>query len=180
MTLFDIDTSIVESIADMRNAPLTDLFTLITDVGGEASIAAATLVACFLLWRAGGRAWAGLLVSVGGGIGAGYALKELIARGRPDETLRAVVETGYSFPSLHATAAVALYGFLLWVLYTQVPAGRVQTTLAVLLVFFIFAIGTSRIYLGVHYPSDVVAGFALGALFAWLGTMTVRRFAGGR
>lgn len=89
-----------------------------------------------------------------------YALKELFARARPGSMPVPFFENSYSFPSAHATIAVILYGFL-WYFFSRV------TTVTRLQVFFLmgtaFLISFSRIYLGVHYVSDVVGGILLGA-----------------
>lgn len=89
-----------------------------------------------------------------------YALKELFARARPDSMPAPFFENSYSFPSSHATIAVIFYGFL-WYFFSRV------TTVTRLQVFVLmstaFLISFSRIYLGVHYVSDVVGGILLGA-----------------
>ena len=110
---------------------------------------------------------AGLVTTLGGAAVCAYLLKEVVQRARPGGLIPAVTETSYSFPSGHATAAMALYGFfafLLCRLYPEYKKGIV--TIATLIVL---AIGFSRLYLGVHYPSDVLAGFAVGGLWLWLG-----------
>jgi membrane-associated phospholipid phosphatase len=169
-----IDTNIVGMFADIRNVPLTEFFITVTNIGGEAAVAAATFVAALFLWRSGKFAWAvGLLVSVGGAASAGYVIKDIVARARPDESLRAIAETGYSFPSLHATAAMALYGFLIAMLFAA-PSGKRRVVYVWLLGILILLIGTSRLYLGVHYPSDVLAGYILGLAFVLAGVMTAR------
>lgn len=181
MNLVEIDAAIVTALAEARSSPFTELFSLFTNAGGEAAVATATLVAALLLWHAQAKEWAfGLLLSVGGAVGGGYAMKEVVGRMRPDEMLRAVLETGYSFPSLHAAAAMALYGFFLWMLLTRTPGRSGRAVLAALLIFVILVIGGSRVYLGVHYPSDVLGGFALGAVFVWLGVAIARRLAKAR
>ena len=93
------------------------------------------------------------------------AIKGSFMRVRPPEELRLVMETGYSFPSGHAMVAASFYGFLIFMLFQasmskkRRAAGTVACLLAVLFV------GCSRIYLGVHYATDVLGGFLVSAVY---------------
>ncbi|MBA4495598.1 phosphatase PAP2 family protein [Paenactinomyces guangxiensis] len=93
-------------------------------------------------------------------------LKSLIQRPRPN--LQHLIEVdGYSYPSGHAMVAAAFYGmigYLVW--FNLRTKGKPSWYEIVFTVLLILAIGTSRVYLGVHYPSDVIAGFAAGGV--WL------------
>ena len=95
-------------------------------------------------------------------------LKELVARPRPDADLWLVQETGYGFPSGHAVFAVAFLGAMAWLvsgwsLLDERPVLRSAVRAALLLLAL--AVGFSRVYLGVHWPSDVIAGFLFGGLY---------------
>ena len=103
------------------------------------------------------------------------ALKELAARARPDAALALVDESGYSFPSGHAAFAFAFYGALIyllshWEAFPRRPLMRWAIQGALLLL--ILVIGASRVYLGVHWPSDVLGGYLFGGL-CLLALMTV-------
>ena len=91
-------------------------------------------------------------------------LKVIIARPRPDIN-RLVDETGYSFPSGHSITSMVFYGYLIYLIYKYVDNRKVKILLMIFLVLLIPVIGLSRIYLGVHYTSDVVGGFLLGAVY---------------
>ncbi|MFF2288091.1 phosphatase PAP2 family protein [Peribacillus butanolivorans] len=76
--------------------------------------------------------------------------------------------TGYSFTSVHATNAIALYGFLALLIWQYLSSSR--TMLIFISAIFILTIGFSRIYLGAHYPSDILGGFFTGGF--WLGSQS--------
>lgn len=94
-----------------------------------------------------------------------FLLKNIFGRHRPDLPLLREAQ-GLSFPSGHALMSVTFYGLLIYIIWNSVSRKWLKWTLAILLVLLILVIGFSRIYLRVHYPSDVLAGFATG--FLWL------------
>lgn len=87
-------------------------------------------------------------------------LKRILQRPRPTE-FRLVEETGYSFPSGHSMVSMAFYGYLIYLIYRYIKNKYVKWTLITILSILICLIGISRIYLGVHYTSDVLGGFLL-------------------
>ena len=87
-------------------------------------------------------------------------LKFIIQRPRPTE-FRIIDERGYSFPSGHSMISATFYGFLIYLIYKNVKNKYLKYSLIIMLVILILLIGTSRIYLGVHYTSDVLAGFLI-------------------
>lgn len=87
-------------------------------------------------------------------------LKFILQRPRPTE-FRIIDETGYSFPSGHSMVSMAFYGFLIYLIYKNVKNKYLKISLIIILSLLIVMIGISRIYLGVHYTSDVCAGFLI-------------------
>ena len=85
-------------------------------------------------------------------------LKRILQRPRPTE-YRIIEESGYSFPSGHSMISMAFYGYLIYLIYKYVENKNVKWILISLLSVLICFIGISRIYLGVHYTSDVLGGF---------------------
>ena len=92
-------------------------------------------------------------------------LKNIICRPRPvDRNL--ITENGYSFPSGHSMVGLAVYGLLIYYIYKNVKNKLHKCILIICLSLLIIAIGISRIYLGVHFPSDVLGGYLLA--LGWL------------
>lgn len=85
-------------------------------------------------------------------------LKLIVRRARPTG-FRLIAETGYSFPSGHSMVSMAFYGYLIYLIYKNVRNKKLRWTLITCFSLLILVIGMSRIYLGVHYTSDVFAGF---------------------
>jgi len=94
-----------------------------------------------------------------------FLMKNLFGRARPDIPLLKEA-SGLSFPSGHAFMSMTFYGLLIFIVWQTVKKTWLRWTLVILLFLLILIIGFTRIYLRVHYPSDVFAGFATG--FAWL------------
>ena len=92
-------------------------------------------------------------------------IKFIMQRPRPTE-FRIIEETGYSFPSGHSMVSLAFYGYLIYLIYKYINNKHLKRTLIIVLSVLICIIGVSRIYLGVHYTSDVLGGFLIS--FAYL------------
>ena len=118
-------------------------------------------LAFFQRWREA----ASLAICLGGAAGLNYLLKNLFERARPD-LFRVVEETGYSFPSGHAMVALCFYGMIVYLAGRSIASRCQRFGLYFLAAILVIAIGISRIYLGVHYPSDVLGGYVAGAM--WL------------
>jgi undecaprenyl-diphosphatase len=106
-------------------------------------------------------------ISQGGSALLNYVMKIAFARARPDGADPTVYASGWSFPSGHALGSLIGYGMLAYVLIVLwIHRPRAQLAVALGAALLIVAIGLSRLYLGVHYFSDVVGGYAAGVL--WL------------
>lgn len=120
------------------------------------------------LWMMGRRfavlfLWACFL----GSNALGSVLKWMFGRPRPDmEHWRVPYATDWSFPSGHAISAIVVYGALFWVIHLLQPRPPLERAALLLAVLIVLLVGISRVYLGVHYPIDVIAGFFAGA--GWL------------
>ncbi len=102
-------------------------------------------------------------------------LKRILQRPRPTE-FRIIEETGYSFPSGHSMISMAFYGYLIYLIYKYVKNKYVKWISIVLLGILICSIGISRIYLGVHYTSDVLGGFLISVSYLVIYISAVNKF----
>lgn len=103
-------------------------------------------------------------------------VKQFFRRPRPALEYRLIKETGFSFPSGHSMTSMAFYGFLIYLIYKKVDNKGLKWSLITLLSILILAVGFSRIYLGVHYLSDVLAGFMEAIAYLVIFTTVVKKF----
>jgi undecaprenyl-diphosphatase len=132
-------------------------------------VGAGFLVAGLLWWRGRGRFALGLLLVILLGRGLSEVQKYWIGRARPDFEPHLVVVKTSSFPSGHATSSMIFY---LTLALALAPEGRTRRLAAAAAIFLSLLIGTSRVMLGVHWPSDVIGGWSFGMLWVLL---TLRR-----
>lgn len=170
--VLDVDQSVYRWAASMRSEPATLFFLAFTQIGGPIGLAVLTLGVSALLFarRHRGLALYVVVTDAMGGV-LNRVLKELFARARPDlaEALRQA--HGYSFPSGHAMGSMMLLGAFAYVVARANGPWRLRSATIALLIASIVAVGLSRVYLGVHWISDIAAGYAAG--FVWLVVATV-------
>lgn len=102
-------------------------------------------------------------------------LKLIIQRERP-VGYRIIEMSGYSFPSGHAMVSMAFYGLLIYIIYHLVKNKKIRTSLIVLNIIIIILIGISRIYLGVHYLSDIITGYSISIIYLLLLTKLLKKY----
>lgn len=107
--------------------------------------------------------------------GLNQLLKRILQRARPTE-YRIIQETGYSFPSGHSMISMAFYGYLIYLIYKHVKNKYIKWISISLLSILICLIGISRIYLGVHYTSDVLGGFLISISYLVIYISVVNKF----
>lgn len=133
-------------------------------------ITTAAIAGYLFLVRKPGVAWL-MLLAVGGGIALNNLLKLVFARQRPHVIISSARVFTTSFPSGHATLSAVAYLTIGALLSRASPSAAIGLYLMVLAVLLTVLIGFSRIYLGVHYPTDVLAGWCIGAawaIFCWV------------
>ncbi len=157
-----IDTNIYNSIFKL-NSELTTLIMAFISHLGSATILIMLCVVFAILQK---TRKISLLVTLN--LAISYTLnsiiKLIVARPRPN-VLPLVYEEGYSFPSGHAMVCTAFYGFLIYITYKNVKNKFLKNAIIYGLNLLIFLIGISRIYLGVHYATDVLGGFIIGIVY---------------
>lgn len=100
-------------------------------------------------------------------------MKYIFRRSRP-EVLRLAEETGFSFPSAHAMVSMGYYGFFIYLSYKYIKNKKLKITSILVLSILIFLIGISRIYLGVHYATDIICGFIFGIVYLYIFTQKIK------
>ena len=164
---FSFDTTLLLKIHQWANPGLDQLMLSITRLGDPE--VAGCMIGSSLIWlwwkhrRAEAKMFA---IAVLGAVILNQGLKLFFAKPRPTLWPHLITETSFSFPSGHALGALVAYGFLAYVLASQFQraAGVIYGGAIVL----IAAIGFSRLYLGVHWPTDIICGYGVG--FLWLMT----------
>ncbi len=161
-----VDEGVTEFVLSFRSDALTRYFTFVTDLGDRYAYLAITVVlAGYFFFRH--RSWKFIIqISMVLMLAtlSNVVLKQVINRQRPVLEHLVTVNT-LSYPSGHSMAAMAFYGFLVF-LCLRYPMRRwLRICLLTILVLLIFSIGISRIYLGVHFPTDVAAGFIGGLIW---------------
>jgi undecaprenyl-diphosphatase len=166
-----IDIVILNKVYGLRNEPLTIFLRLITYMANWQFI---TLICIPLLVYPRTSKTLGFPLSISALLSAtAYSLlKGFFQRIRPDIAFHLINQGGYSFPSGHSMTGLLFYGMLIYILRKRLLVENrnraVANLLTALLSFLVFLIGISRIYLGVHYPTDVLAGWSLGLAFLLL------------
>jgi undecaprenyl-diphosphatase len=159
----------------MQSAGFTQFIEFITFFASRHFMTAAALmlIAYFLFVRR--HKWYSLKVPVValGSISLNLVLKYFFDRQRPDLPL--VEASGLSFPSGHSMIAASFYSLIIYLTWKHVKSKPLRNFLVALLVIFILLIGFSRIYLRVHFATDVVAGFAAGILWVIIGIWSLRK-----
>ncbi|MBU7587058.1 MAG: phosphatase PAP2 family protein [Nostoc sp. TH1S01] len=160
-----LDTSILLAIQKLHTPLLDQIMVGITSLGEPPLLFLTCLTwEAILLYRRRYLQATTFGMAAVGGISLNYLLKELFVRARPALWDYIINVNHYSFPSGHAMVSMVVYGCIGYSLSKEFPQWRSQ--IFTLTVILILAIGFSRLYLGVHWPSDVIAGYAVGLV--WL------------
>lgn len=154
------DQAILTALAGIASPPLTRFALLVTDSAADVFLVPVMLVLLVLWWRRRRADWLALAASVTGAFALNLIAKNLFGRTRPDLFPHLQDVGGYSFPSGHSQAAMAFYPVLAYLIARRV-APKWRPLIYVGAGVWVVLVGLSRNYLSVHYPSDVLAAFAV-------------------
>ena len=158
-----VDQTILYSVHSLHGTLLDQIVPLITNLGGVAGVVGIIGIAsAALATKRKYLALLQMLVGVGGAVLLNMLVKGFFARQRPDLWERLVTETSYSFPSGHSMASAALALSVVLIAWNT----RFRWWVVAAASLYVVTIGFTRLYLGVHYPTDILAGWSLGA--AWV------------
>lgn len=164
--ILELDLNIYKFFSEnIINDKLTPIVKIITHIGGAKIVLVLTVVAIILIKGLKNKLF--LLTGIVGTAGLNVVLKHIIQRERPNIN-RLIPEKGYSFPSGHSMMSMAFYGMLIFLIFKYVKNTALKWTLIVILTILLSTIGITRIYLGVHYPSDVIGGFLVSLTYLFI------------
>ncbi|MBR6528536.1 MAG: phosphatase PAP2 family protein [Firmicutes bacterium] len=159
-----IDLAVLEFMVSIRNDFLNMVVSFITHCGDTITIVAL----CAILVILPTRKKYGFPVTISALLGLAIykPMKHVFLRARPDVMYHIVEQGGYSFPSGHTTSSIIVYGILLYLIRKHCKNETLKNILSAVCLVFIFCIGPSRLYVGVHWFTDVLAGafIAMGVL----------------
>ena len=164
--ILELDLNIYKFFSEnIINDKLTPIVKVITHIGGAKIVLVLTLLAIILIKGLKNKLF--LLTGIVGTAGLNVVLKHIVQRERPNIN-RLIPEKGYSFPSGHSMMSMAFYGMLIFLIFKYVKNTALKWTLIVILTILLSTIGITRIYLGVHYPSDVIGGFVVSLTYLFI------------
>ncbi|MCI8445550.1 MAG: phosphatase PAP2 family protein [Bacilli bacterium] len=167
------DEYIYQALTTIMNERVTNVFKLLTRFGNLEAFVIIGLITFYLVHSRRNR----LLIVANLGIvfGCNVLLKMAFSRPRPLD-IALIKESGFSFPSGHAMVSVAFYGFLIYLIFQSQQSKWRKIGVSIVLGCIIIGVGISRIYLGVHYASDVIAGASLSLAYVILLTTFARKY----
>ena len=150
-----LDMGFYNFLMNFRCDFLDKYFVFITDLGGVSFIIGLVIGFIILTRNIYGLLFGCLAIDC---VIVNKIVKHIIKRSRPD-VLKLVKQGGYSFPSGHSMISVSMYGYLIYLVHKKFTNKYIKFFSTFLLVFLILSIGISRVYVGVHYISDVIGGY---------------------
>jgi len=162
------DLAVAEWFYSIRNDCLTSAFAFITHFGDVWFITALCILLILISYtRNNGFTWP----LIAGAVTAALLqrlLKYMVKRPRPDIDMFLIEQGGYSFPSGHSLTGLVFYGFAIFLIRKKFPGRKLTKVLTFILASLIFLLGLSRLYLGVHYVTDVLSGWAFGGILLFI------------
>ena len=168
-----IDTAVNSIIPSIQTPSLTKIMTVITGIGSTTCLAILSIILlCFLLYKK--RYQNSLLLAIGmlGGLLIELFIKAIIQKERPEGML--IAETGYSFPSAHAMMALVFFAILIYTVKDDIKNAFWRYLLIAASILIVLLVSFSRLYLRVHWLSDVIGGLIIGFLWLFLLVFTLK------
>jgi undecaprenyl-diphosphatase len=164
--LVALDTSVRDWFVERRSPALTAVLTAFTTIGSSVVLVSLSFGVTVFLAASRRRAEAGLVAgATAGALILWPLLKNLIERARPADA-HLVQVSSWAYPSGHSLTSTVVFGVLAVLAYRRARTRATRVTVAATAAVLVAAVGVSRVYLGVHWPTDVLAGWLIGAL--WL------------
>ncbi|PYS99766.1 MAG: hypothetical protein DMF63_09680 [Acidobacteria bacterium] len=164
------DNAIRNAIRQMRSPMWATLFLTVTKLGSTVYLAiigcVAGIIFLFMRWF---RPLLVLILVMSGQAALHHGFKWLIARPRPSALMTYPTAESFSYPSGHAVASLCLYFTIAWYVAATTDNSALKVIITILTAVLVFLIGMSRVYIGIHYPTDVLAGFLAAAI--WTGAV---------
>lgn len=157
-----IDTKFHSFILDIRNDYLTSFLNVITNFAGASFLLAFSFI--LLIFMKKKKMALYIFINLVLAFMTNEIFKSIFIRERP-VGINLILETGYSFPSGHSMVALSFYGFIAYLLCRNIKDNFKKISIISSFLFLVLLIGFSRVYLGVHYISDVVGGFLLSIIY---------------
>ena len=164
--LIRVDTAVARWLEAHGTETGESIFVVLSSLGAPILVISVIAAIVYFVWRRQRRDAVAVAVTSGGGVIVSNILKLIFHRGRPETASEFITRHTWSFPSGHSMNSIIGYGFLTLLLLDHVVGQRRRLAVIVTAVVLIGAIGFSRLYLGVHYLSDVGGGWIAGG--AWL------------
>ncbi|MBN1325884.1 LssY C-terminal domain-containing protein [Candidatus Falkowbacteria bacterium] len=166
--IVEADLRIEKLVFVFREGNLINFFTWITLLGEWQFVMCVIVIICIIFWLYKKKEYIlSFLITTGGTAVFGVLSKAILHRPRPEMGL--IEETSFSFPSNHAGISMAIFGYLIYYICRNTKPWKTHLNVFFGGLVIIIAVGFSRIYLGVHYLSDVIGGYLLGLLFLLIG-----------
>ena len=167
------DNMIYTWLSNIIKEPITTFAKIITTMGAGYVIIPICIISVIYFWKKKEANY--IVVNLITIFFSNQLLKRIVERPRP-EGYRIVEELGYSFPSGHSMVSMAFYGFFIYLIYKKVKNKYIKWSSIILISTLIALIGISRIYLGVHYASDVLAGFLISISYLIIFTSILKNY----
>ncbi|AST91942.1 phosphatase PAP2 family protein [Sutcliffiella cohnii] len=169
-----MDIQTIKYIQGLEHPNITSVMKFFSYIGDTIRVIIISIIILFVLYKVFHQRVELILyiIVLIGSTTINVLLKNFFHRERPN-FYRMLIEEGYSFPSGHSMAALSLYGIISFLLWRHIPKHSGRILLVCISAFFILIIGVSRIYLGVHFPSDIMGAYLVSG--SWL-TFTIWGF----